>query len=58
MWGDAQNLSSLQRFQLEILSDTDHVLTPLWAQRRLEELVLEWAARRLSAEQAIGTPNQ
>jgi len=51
--GRPQSLSSLERFQLEILSDTDHVLTPLWAQRRLEELVFDWAARRLSVGQAM-----
>lgn len=43
-----KNLESLSRFQLEIIRETDHILTPLWAQQRIEALVLEWAARRLS----------
>ena len=50
--GRRENLAALRRFQLEVLSDTDHVLTPIWAQRRVEELVLEWASRRLSLGQA------
>jgi hypothetical protein len=48
-----ENLASLRRFQLEVLSDTDHVLTPIWAQRRVEELVLEWTSRRLSVGQSM-----
>jgi pimeloyl-ACP methyl ester carboxylesterase len=46
--GRFENVASLERFQLEILSDTDHILTPLWAQRQIEAMVLDWAARRLS----------
>jgi hypothetical protein len=49
--GRLENLSSLRRLQLEVLTKTDHVLTPLWAQRRLQELVLDWTARRLSVGQ-------
>jgi hypothetical protein len=43
-----ENLESLSRFQLEIIRETDHILTPLWAQQRIEALVLEWVGRRLS----------
>jgi hypothetical protein len=47
-----KNLDSLSRFQLEIIRETDHILTPLWAQQRIETLVLEWAGRRLSLNRA------
>jgi hypothetical protein len=43
-----ENLESLKRFQLEIFRETDHILTPLWTQQRIEALVLDWVARRLS----------
>ena len=46
--GKFHNLACLERFQLEILSQTDHILTPVWAQRQIEALILDWAARRLS----------
>ena len=49
--GKFDNLACLERFQLEILTQTDHILTPLWAQRRLEALIVDWAARRLSVGQ-------
>jgi hypothetical protein len=47
--GSFENLGPLNRFQLEIVRDTDHILTPLDDQRRMEALVLDWAAQRLSA---------
>jgi hypothetical protein len=49
--GQFDNLASLERFQLEILTETDHILTPLWAQRHVEALMLDWARRRLSMGQ-------
>jgi hypothetical protein len=51
--GRVDNLRSLKRFQLEILTQTDHILTPLWAQRHIEALILDWAGRRLSVGQSI-----
>ena len=49
--GRIENLASLKRFRIETLSESDHLLTPLWAQRRLEEIVLEWATARISLGQ-------
>jgi len=47
--GSFENLAPLNRFQLEIVRDTDHILTPLHDQQRMEALVLNWTAQRLSA---------
>jgi hypothetical protein len=49
--GRFDNLACLERFQLEILTQTDHILTPLWAQRQVETVILDWARRRLSMGQ-------
>jgi hypothetical protein len=53
--GRVENLSSLKRFHLEILSQTDHILTPLWSQRQIETLVLDWAMQRLAVGR-VSTP--
>lgn len=45
--GSFENLESLKRFRLEIFRDTDHILTPLGDQQRIETLVLEWTTRHL-----------
>lgn len=45
--GSFENLASLPRVQLEILRETDHILTPLWAQAHVEGLMLDWMTRRL-----------
>jgi len=45
--GSFENLAPLNRFQLEIVRDTDHLLTPLCDQQRIESLVVDWAARCL-----------
>ena len=49
--GPFENLASLPRVQLEILRDTDHILTPLWAQAQLEQLMVDWMSRRLGIGQ-------
>jgi hypothetical protein len=43
--GSFENLASLNRFQLEIFRETDHILTPLHDQQRIEALVLDWTTR-------------
>jgi hypothetical protein len=46
--GSLEDLASLNRFQLEIFRETDHILTPRHDQERIESLVVDWTARRLS----------
>jgi pimeloyl-ACP methyl ester carboxylesterase len=46
--GSFENLAPMNRFQLEVVPDTDHLLTPLCDQQRIETLVVDWAARCLS----------
>ena len=53
--GRFDNLAPLERFQLEILSESDHILTPMWAQRRIEAVILDWATRRLSVGHEFST---
>jgi hypothetical protein len=48
--GSLENLAPLNRFQLEIIHDTDHLLTPLCDQKRIEALVVDWAARCLAID--------
>ena len=45
--GPFENLASLPRVRLEILRETDHILTPLWAQAQVEQLMLDWMTGRL-----------
>ena len=52
--GRFENLASLPRFELEILRETDHILTSLWAQTDVEEKVLAWMARRFGVPTAPG----
>jgi alpha-beta hydrolase superfamily lysophospholipase len=42
-------LEASGRFRLESLSDTNHIFSPLWAQERLGNLLLETLSRRFSA---------
>jgi hypothetical protein len=53
--GSFENLASLNRFQFEIFRATDHILTPLYDQQRIEALVVDWAVRRLSIGRGQGT---
>ncbi|HET9360289.1 MAG TPA: alpha/beta fold hydrolase [Vicinamibacterales bacterium] len=50
--GPFENLASLERVRLEILRETDHILTPLWAQAQVEEMMLDWMTRRLGVGRA------
>jgi hypothetical protein len=54
--GSFENLASLNRFQLEVFPDTDHLLTPLCDQQRVEALVVDWAARWLSVGRRSSFP--
>jgi pimeloyl-ACP methyl ester carboxylesterase len=55
--GSFENLASLDRFQLDIIRDTDHLFTPLCDQQRIDALVVEWAARRLDRRASgVGHP--
>jgi hypothetical protein len=47
--GSFENLASLKRFQLEIFRETDHLLTPLSDQQRIEAMVVDWTTGRLFA---------
>jgi hypothetical protein len=51
--GSFENLASLNRFQLEVIRDTDHLFTPLRDQQRIEALLVEWAAQRLSRPSSL-----
>jgi pimeloyl-ACP methyl ester carboxylesterase len=51
--GPFENVAFLERVRLEILRNTDHILTPLWAQARVEQLTLDWVSQRLGVRPVV-----